>query len=335
MSVQGPPDFGRLVERMVPLVAELFATLAARDPLRMRFADIANKTLLDMVGVLQSEGVSQEAVAASLGLTIGGFRARMRKLREVSDEMGARHGPRTLLERVFSEVAAKEDAGRPATYDALTTQFRGIKEDSLRGVLHFLVTSGLLSVSGRGRSKEYRVVVRRGARTSRYTDTVVTLYREGPLSLDVLCARLGLGPTEAKQHIERLRSAGFLDESTIEGELRYRATDYHVPLGGAEGFEAALYDHFGAVIRAITKKVRLGRLRASSNDLTGGSTFSFDLSPDDPLWEQVTSFLSEQRPRLDGWLSEARKLAAARPSGGAPRQKITIYIGQLVEDPVP
>src|SRR5689334_18756891 len=75
-------NFAGLVERIVPLVAGLFATLAPRNPLRMHFADIANKTLLDMVEVLRHDGVSQEAIAASLGLTINGFRSKMKLLRE-------------------------------------------------------------------------------------------------------------------------------------------------------------------------------------------------------------------------------------------------------------
>ena len=72
-------NFAGLQARMVPLVAELFATLASKNPLRMYFADIAGKTLLDVVQVLRQEGVSQEAIAASFGLTMNGFRDRMRR----------------------------------------------------------------------------------------------------------------------------------------------------------------------------------------------------------------------------------------------------------------
>jgi hypothetical protein len=38
-------NFAGLQARIVPLIAELFATLASRNPLRMYFADIAGKTV--------------------------------------------------------------------------------------------------------------------------------------------------------------------------------------------------------------------------------------------------------------------------------------------------
>jgi expansin (peptidoglycan-binding protein) len=52
-------NFAGLQARIVPLIAELFATRASRNPLRMYFADIAGKTLLDIVEVLRQDGLSQ------------------------------------------------------------------------------------------------------------------------------------------------------------------------------------------------------------------------------------------------------------------------------------
>ncbi len=334
MSIR-PSNFARLVEQLVPLVAELFATLAARDPLRMRFADIANKTLLDMVMTLESQGMSQEAMAASLGLTIGGFRNRMKRLREMDDDTAGPAGPRTLLERVFSEVGNRETAGKVATYMALRDRFKGVKDDSLGGVLHFLVTTGLLSVTGRGPKREYRVVPHNRPSGPRYTDAVVLLYREGPISLLELATRLEVTTEQAQRFVDRVKSAGYLEESVgPDGAPRYRSNDYHVPIDDKEGFEAALYDHLSSVVRAVTKKVRLGRLRASMNDLVGGSTFSFEIEPDDPLYAEVTSFLGETRSKLDGWLQRSRALAASRDPAAPkrPRHRITVYFGQTIDE---
>ncbi len=333
MPTQLPMDFARLVERMVPLVAELFATLAAKDPLRMRFANIASKTMLDMVDVLQSQGMSQEAVAASLGLTIGGFRSRMKRLREDDDDGGRAAGPRTLLERVFAEVAAREDSGAVATYDHLERRLKGTKEDSLRGVLHFLVTSGLLSVTGRGLAREYRVVSRPGAGAARPTDTVVLLYREGPLAREAVLTRLGIEAHVLDQHLRVLRQAGVLEETDSPDGPRYRVTDYHVPLDAGEGYEAALYDHVAAVLAAITRKVRLGRLRATMGDTVGGSTFTFTVPEDDPLLPEIVGFLSGSRARLEDWLARSRTAVTERPT--SPRRRVTIYVGQNIEEDSP
>lgn len=99
-------NFAGLQARIVPLIAELFATLASRNPLRMYFADIAGKTLLDIVEVLRQDGLSQEAIAAAFGLTINGYKAKMTRLQALHRAEGAPGGAdqRTLLERVHTFV---------------------------------------------------------------------------------------------------------------------------------------------------------------------------------------------------------------------------------------
>ena len=62
--------FSHLVERMVPLVAELFATLMQSDPLRMDFANIAKKTVYDIIGQLRSDGMTNEQIAQALGADV-------------------------------------------------------------------------------------------------------------------------------------------------------------------------------------------------------------------------------------------------------------------------
>ena len=66
-------NFAGLVERLVPQVAELFATLATRDPLRMYFADIADRpafnefhdTSIIVAGMNLSPHLRNELVALS------------------------------------------------------------------------------------------------------------------------------------------------------------------------------------------------------------------------------------------------------------------------------
>ncbi|MEZ4267656.1 MAG: hypothetical protein R3F39_14855 [Myxococcota bacterium] len=331
-----PPDdtdFAGLVERIVPLIAELFATLAAQNPLRMYFADIAGKTLFDIVGVLRDQGISQEAIAASLGLTINGFRAKMKKLGELyrAPESGAGEAddsPRTLLERVYGYVA---DQTHGASYGELEKAFGGLKTDTLKGLLHFLVESGLLSVTGRGRTKTYAAVTQQTARAAGYHDAVVLLYREGPLSLEQLTIRMGRSEEQCLEWLAKLRGTGRLAETDEGGVACYRATDYHIPMDTADGYEAALWDHLSAVVRAICKKVRLGRPSAHLADLEGGLTFSFDLPEDHPLWEEVSPFLRRTRLQFEDWLARAREL---EPLHGEGRRwhKVTIYAGQSLQE---
>lgn len=332
-------NFAGIVERVVPLVAELFATLASRNPLRMHFADIANQTLLDMVEVLRQDGVSQEAIAASLGLTINGFRAKVKQLRERHrdrhlDRVSAPEArptamPRTLLERVFAHVE-DQPAARGATYAQLQQAFRAVKADSLRGVLSFLVKSGLLSASGAGSTRTFRVVHRNPAGPG-LLDAMVLLFREGPLSLGALAARLGVTDARAFELVAQLRDAGRLGSAALpDGTPGHIVHEYHVPVDSPEGYEAALFDHLSTVIRAINKKVRGGQHQATMRDLNGGATFSFDVPRDGALAAEIRAFLPTMRAQLDAWLLRSEAALAAAPE--AERERVTIYIGQMTED---
>lgn len=328
-----PTNFAGLQARIVPLVAELFATLATRNPLRMYFADIAGKTLLDIVQVLRHEGISQEAIAASLGLTLNGYHAKMKRLQalHVPEDQPESGEARTLLERVFSFVADRGEEGG-TTLRAITDAFRGVKADSLNGVLHFLVRSALLSVEGRGRDRRYAVVMRPGEAPPNEHDAAVLLYREGPMTRAELARRLECSVEDATRLVERLAAEGTARAvGELEGETTWRAVDYHIPLDHTEGYEAAIFDHLAAVIQAVCKKLRLGRHHASLGDLIGGATFTFRVPVDDPLYDEVSVFLRENRVLLERWLARARAISDAGLEGRAVR-RFTLYVGQSVED---
>ncbi|MCB9523903.1 MAG: winged helix-turn-helix domain-containing protein [Myxococcales bacterium] len=321
-------NFAGLQDRLVPLVAELFATLASQNPLRMYFADIASKTLLDIVQVLRDDGISQEAIAASLGLTLNGYRAKMKRLREAQGDEDGGEEPRSLMERVFDAVADEPEG--TLTQAELSDRFRGIKPDSLNGVTHFLVRSGLLDVEGRGPHRRFSVVTRTRAQAANVFDLAVLLYREGPLTAAEAARRLGC----AVDHVDTL--LGEIDEA---GDLaveagnppRYRATSYHVPLDTEEGYEAAIFDHVAAMVRALTKKLRLGRHHASLGDQIGGATFTLQVPVDDPLYGEVSGFLRENRVRLEDWLQRARALNDTGLAGREVR-RFTLYVGQSVDE---
>ncbi len=326
-------NFAGIVERVVPLVAELFATLASRNPLRMHFADIANQTLLDMVEVLRQDGVSQEAIAASLGLTINGFRAKIKQLRErfqdrTADDPRSPSMPRTLLERVFSHIEEQPDQ-KGATWGDLQQEFRTIKLDSLRGVVHFLVKSGLLSMTGSGKTRTYRVVHRTPSGPGPL-DAMVLLFREGPLTETQLAHRLAIPELRARALLDLLRTTNRLVSAPLpDGSMGHLVTEYHVPVDSSEGYEAALFDHLSTVLRSVCKKVRAGQHQATMRDVNGGATFSFDVPTGTPIAAEVRGFLARMRPQLDGWLSQSE--AALRDNPTAERERITIYLGQSTE----
>ena len=326
-------NFAGLQARLVPLVAELFATLASKNPLRMYFADIAGKTLLDVVEVLRQEGVSQEAIAASFGLTMNGFRDRMRKLQEAHRAGAALdNGHRTLLERVHATI---EELGGPegwAGADVVADHFRGTKSDTLQGVLTFLQRSNLIEARGRGGSRAYRVVFRSVGETLTEHDVQVVLYREGPFTLERLAQRLEAPEALCEALLGRIRDRGELDErAEADGVSVFGARTYHIPMDTAEGYEAAIYDHLAAVVGALCKKLRTRQHTASLRDLNGGATFTFYVPMEDPLWAEVSGYLRENRVRLEAWLTRARALEG-KPHADGSLKRVTIYVGQRVDD---
>ena len=241
---------------MVPLVAELFATLKVNDPLRMDFADIAEKTIYDIVEVLRAEGLTNEEIAASLDLSIAGFYRKLKDLRETYASPGTNGQERrgTLWERIYGFLL-RETGGAPGAgvrYTAIEREFGFLTPDRLGSILRYLVKFGRLSVSGHGASASYRIVVRERAEGASYHDAVVMLYRDGPLALAELGVRLEQAEDRCAEWIERLRAAGRLETTTpAGGEPAYRAISYHIEPDSAVGYEAALWDHFQAVCRAI------------------------------------------------------------------------------------
>ncbi|MCA9541565.1 MAG: winged helix-turn-helix domain-containing protein [Myxococcales bacterium] len=326
-------NFIGLQARIVPLVAELLATLATRNPLRMYFADIAGKTLLDIVQVLRHDGISQEAIAASLGLTLNGFQARMKRLKEQHDEPPEEDGDdrRTLMERVFAFIADHPDAEQGVPIRQVGDAFRGVKRDTLNGVLHFLVQSGFLTAEGRGGRRRLRVERRPHAQGPNEHDVGVLLYREGPLTLAELARRLECSTERAASLLDRLRRDGALVEGESDGEATFAATNYHIPLDHTEGYEAAIFDHFSAMVQAICKKLRLGHHHASLADQIGGATFSLRVPVDDPLYDEVSAFLRDNRVRLESWLARANALREADLVGREVR-RFTLYVGQSVDE---
>ena len=322
-------NFPALVERLVPVVAELFVTLAAQDPLRMSFAGIAEKTVLDIVETLRTSGMSQEAVAATLDLTITGFQSKMKRLREAYREQQPGTGRRpTLLERVYGFVA-DADAGK-VTYVDVERHFKGVKRDSLGGVLHHLAQGGLLKVDGRGARRKYSAMERIEARDSTVFDASVVLYRAGPMTLPDLAEHLRADEETCRGFLEQFERASLLEVGGgPEGET-YRVIDYHIPIDSPEGYEAALWDHINAAVHAICKKIRMSRHRAMPDDRTGGTTFSFLAPVGHPLSAEISAFLSDTRTQMESWLDRARVLQDTEPQNQA-WERITIYTGQMVE----
>ncbi len=70
-----------------------------------------------------------------------------------------------------------------------------------------------------------------------------------------------------------------------------------IPTGSAQGWEAAVFDHYQAVVTALCTKLRL-RSEGVVDDTVGGSTYRFTVWKDHPERVNVVSALSRMRGEL-------------------------------------
>ncbi len=273
-------------------------------------------------------------IAESLGLTISGFYKKVRELREVYEEdaSGSRRAAPSVIEAVYGHISEHATAIEPISYAEVRARFRLTPKERLNAVLRYLVQFNLLSASGHGERRQFRTVPQRASDEATYHDLMVTLYREGPLTIEQMMAALQLPPAVCEGHLQTMREAGCLEETiAADGTRRFRATRYHVPVDTPDGFEAALFDHFSAVCRAMCQKVRLARYSARSHERIGGATYAFDVPAGSPEYEEISRFLTDTRGRLEGWLDAVRKYDDDDDESGSSRVRITVYAGQMIE----
>jgi len=124
--------------------------------------------------------------------------------------------------------------------------------------------------------------------------------------------------------------AGRVERLPGEAELRYQCQSCVIPVGAPVGWEAAVYDHFQAMVTALVTKVRSGRLQARRSDAVGGSTYTYDLWPGHPHRDEVLGLLREVRAK---GVALREKVESYNAQVGLPRdepERVIFYAGQTV-----
>ena len=101
-----------------------------------------------------------------------------------------------------------------------------------------------------------------------------------------------------------------------------------IPLGAPVGWEAAVFDHFKALVTTILGRLRENRA-ATQEDLVGGSTYTIDVWPGHPLADEAYATLS----RVRAMLSDLRgRVAEFNEAHGVPENhtRVVMYTGQCL-----
>ncbi len=309
-----------IVRQTVVLIAQLATASGSRAPL----AHVAGQVFLDLTRELTAQGLGQKIIADMFGLALRTYHRRVRELSESTTERG-----RTLWEAVLGYV--RQRGGVVGRVEVLE-RFARDDDAVVRAVLGDLVESGLIFQTGRGDSARYRAAsedeLRQddGAAAEGLSAMVlVAIHRFGPLDASGLRELVHLPADGLEAVIERLVSDGQVERVASSGGEVLRADRCVIPLAAPHGWEAAVYDHFQALVTAIGAKLRGGGTRSLPDDTVGGSTYHFDLPLGHPRSDEILGLLGEVRRRA----TELRERLDAEAAPG-PVRRVVFYVGQSV-----
>lgn len=311
-----------LIDSIIRQTTVLIAQLATAQGVRAPLANVANQVFLDLANELNEQGVSRKVCADMFGMALRTYLRKIQRLTESSTDRG-----RSLWEAVLSYL---EQVGI-ATRANVLNRFHRDDAELVRGVLHDLCESALVFRTGSGAGTAYRIArqeelgqLRGNDEGKGYDELVwVLVYREGPIGREALGKLTRTKDLDAV--LERLVGAGRVRVQAGD-EPTYSASDFFVPKDAPVGWEAAVFDHFHALVTTIAAKLADD---GSRRDQIGGSTYSFDVWPGHPLEREALAQLSEFRERTSKLRERIREYNAAanRPDAFL---TVTLYAGQSV-----
>jgi hypothetical protein len=318
-----------LIDAIVRQTSVLLAQLATSGGGRAQLANTANQVFLDLVEALREQGLGSRVIADMFGLALRTYQERVRRLSESRTIRG-----KSLWEAVLEHV---QNNG-PILRAEVLSRFRYDDVDSVRGVLRDLVNAGLVYRTGRGDGVSYRALegdqlssLAQQSEESLLNVVHISVQQQGPLSQAELAVVTALPEDALSRALEILTSRGLVDIAAATGETRYTSSGCVLPFDDPKGWEAAVFDHYQAMVGSLVAKLNLGARAASMNDVIGGSTFGFEVWQGHPHYAEVRGLLQSFRQQCRD-LRE--RVGAYNESTPAPahRERVISYVGQNILD---
>jgi len=298
-----------IVRQTTVLIAQLATTAGVRAPL----AHVAADVFVSLVEELKDQGLGSKVIADMFGLALRTYHNRVRRYSESATDRGV-----SLWEAVLRFVRERDVVTRAE----VLRRFHADDQATVRAVLKDLVDTGLLFRAGRADRTTFRaakpeeVAVVDDGQEAAAQFVRVLLHQQGPLAPREISSQLGLKLETVEQALERLKQEGQVQlvAASDAVEPAYQASECVISYGDERGWEAALFDHYQAMVTAIAAKVRSGASKAGRGDATGGSTYHFDLFPGHAAEQEILGLLSDTRARA----SELRQRVEQQGHGAAP-----------------
>ncbi|MEO8184543.1 MAG: hypothetical protein ABI895_37515 [Deltaproteobacteria bacterium] len=307
-----------IVQQTVVFIAQLAISGGVRAPL----AHIADQVFLELTRELGGQGVTKKVIADMFGMSLRTYHRRTQAAEQSQSVSG-----QTVWEAVLRFLAERQ----PVSGSAVLQRFSRDDVEIVTGVLNDFVNSGLAYRAGRGDAAVYRL-----APPADFADPTaqadgerclvwLCAYRSGPISRAQLGEQCNLAAERVDAALEALLAAGQV--SGGEGDV-FSSERFEVPWEAEHGWEAAVLDHYQALIRAVSTKLRIGRTKASLADAVGGSTWTLDVGPGHPHEAEARDTLQHLRRSVEALREKIDAHNAEHPP--AELDPVVVYLGQYV-----
>ncbi|MEO8182190.1 MAG: hypothetical protein ABI895_25425 [Deltaproteobacteria bacterium] len=319
-------DTKLLVDAIVRQTTVLIAHLCTAAGVRAPLAQVADQIFLGLSREIEAQGVGRKVVADMFGLALRSYQKKVLRLTE-----SASTRDKTLWEATIDFLRDHGSVSRERIFERF--QFDG--DEAVAAVLRDLVASGIAYSTGRGDQALYGLtsasdraqLIRQDLHDSLPALVWVTIYREGPLTLETLRERMGSEAAALDAAVLELLRDGSIQRDVPTG--RYHSSLVTIPVGARVGWEAAVFDHFQAVAKAIAAKLQL-RPHSEEADVIGGATLSFDIWPEHPLAPAVYGLLRQTRQRANELWQQVDAYNREHPVD-CEQVQVTFYMGQNVQ----
>lgn len=316
-----------IVRQTTIFIAELCTAAGVRAPL----AHIADEVFLGLSRQLEEQGVSRKVAADMFGLALRGYQKKVQRLTESETQNN-----KTLWQAVVDFLIEE----RSATRQRILERFRHDPEESVAAILTDLVASGLAYTTGRGGSAVYgattpddrTLLVRQDVAESLPDMIALLIFREGPRTEQELRERLRLEESEVSMALALLQEEGRVTRDATTGKMK--GGHLLIAVGADKGWEAAVFDHYQCLVKAVVAKLRCGPV-SSPDDTVGGATLTFDINPGHPLEAEVLATLKNVRKQVNTLWEQVEQYNSAHPSSAEEKTVVTFYMGQNVEHGLP
>lgn len=309
-----------IVRQTTVLIAQLSTAAGVRAPL----ADVADQVFLQLARDIEAQGVPRKVVADMFGLALRGYQKKVQRLTESATQRET-----TLWQAVLDRL---NEAGSQTRHE-MFQHFVKDDPDAIAAVLNDLVNSGLSYRTGSGpralygvtREQDYARLLKDDDVDSAAALVWVGVYRNPNIGKTALARNLGLQPALLDRALESLLAQGRIQEQAGG----YRADSVSIPVGTSQGWEAAVLDHYQAMVTAIAAKLQHAA-RSDAADVIGGATLSFDVHDEHPQREEVYGLLRKVRADINALWERVVEHNAAHPVAEERRQRVAFYFGQSV-----